>query len=364
MNAAPAGDATDLTADSPTTTAKRPGRRASWTGLLAALWPVQRTILLGCLGAVATVIAALCWYRLWSNGLLADIRTSPPCLGSQGEDSPECGAAISEALYYKVRTPMTLLQLACAAVTVGGGVVLGVAAVARDFEQRTQVLLLTQSVSRARWFVAKVAVVGVPWVLAMVPLGAAATLSLRDDAAYLGDAMDPARFYFSPWSLPLIGLVGIAAGVAISTVLRTTLGALLLAAVLTALIVVGAELARPHLVPTTRIVSPPDVYAIGDAPAGSWFRGTGYLDAEGKERGNDVMYTQPCGSLDDPHPTTQKLDEWWGDCLRQAGIVAGYTDVIEPRWFAPLRLLWSGLLVAVSASLLLGGFLQIRRRVL
>lgn len=367
MNASAPGSPTDLTAANAGPmvgpgSLDRPSRRrrAGWPGVFAAIWPTQRVLLVSCLGAVVALIAALFWFRSWSDGVLTAIGNGPDCRGPEGADAADCRQAITDALFERIRTPEVTVQFACAALTAGGAVLLGVSAFARDFEQRTQVLLLTQSVSRARWWSAKVLMVGVPWVLATVPLGAAATLSLRDDALYLGDAMDPARFYFSPWSLPLVALVGFGVGTAAGILLRSTLGALLVAALLTVLAVVGAELARPHLVPTTRLVSSVDVYAIGEAPAGSWFRGTGYLDAQGDE----VEFTYACASLDIPDPTPEEVDRWMADCQRQQGITAGYTDVIEPQWFTPLRLLWSGVLIATSGLFLLTGFLYIRRRVL
>lgn len=343
---------------SPGQVSSRP--RASWPGIAAAIWPTQRTLLLGCLGAVVALIAGLFWYRQWSSGILAEITEGPLCGGGAALDSPTCTSALIDARYLRLQTPSNVLLFACAALTAGGGVLLGVAAFARDFEQRTQVLLLSQSISRARWWTARTVMVAAPWVLAMIALGATSTLSLRDDP-FPGNPMDPARFYFSPLSLPLIALVSVALGATVGIFLRSTLAALLVAALLVALIVVGAELARPHLVPTTRLVSAMEVGGFRSVPDGSWFRETGYLDAAGDE----VQFRGACQIGDGiTEPTQEQYEQAMRDCYRAAGIVSGYTDVVEPQWFTPLRLLWSGVLVVVSALALLTGFLRIRRRVL
>lgn len=166
---------------------------------------------------------------------------------------------------------------------------------------------------------------------------------------------------FPPLGLLIVGIVAVCAAVTAGILLRTTLGAILVAGAVTTALVVGAEIARPHLVPVDRYVS---AYGSTTVPDGSWYQGGGSLDADGQEV---TMWTADCSDLYEGKGESTDADEWVDidrQCAARNGVVANYTDVIVPSRFGLLRLLWSGGLLAASTLLLLGGFLRIRRRVL
>ncbi|TKV60407.1 hypothetical protein FDO65_01430 [Nakamurella flava] len=344
-------------------------RRTSWRNLFAGIWPVHRAILLGCVGAAALLALALVWYRQWAIGVASDVIAGPACRGGSALDSPDCSTAVLRTQLEVIRTPGSLLTLVCAALTAGAGVILGVSAFARDFEQRTQVLLLTQSVSRVRWWTAKTLVFLVPWPLAVLGLGVVASWSFTGvsqaftPVGGFGDGpMDPQPFYLSALGLFIVGTVAVCTGVTIGILMRVTLGAILVASVMTAALVVGAEVARPHLVPSDRFVSASRDGGSVAVPADSWYQRNGYLDSDGREivwDGNCSLY-----STTDENTTAEEYVDIQQKCLDQAGIAAEYTDVIPADRFTQVRALWSGMLFVVSGLVLLAAFLRIRHRVL
>lgn len=364
----PAGDVRTADTTDWVSPAQAGNRRTSWRNLFAGIWPIHRAVLLGCVGAAALLALALVWYRQWAIGVVSDVIAGPACRAGVALDSVECSDALLRVQFEEVRTPGGLLMWACAALTAGAGVILGVSALARDFEQRTQVFLLTQSVSRVRWWAAKALLVVLPWALTMLGLGVVANWAF--DGVRLAfsplfgiqDApMDPDAFYFSPLGLLVVGTVAVCAGVTAGILLHTTLGAILIAGVVTAALVVGAEVARPHLVPVDRFVS---AYGSPIVPDGSWYLNNGSLDVAGREV---VLWTADCSDLYEKKGESTTTDEWMEvdrQCAARNGVVSSYTDAIVPSQFGLLRLLWSGGLLTASALLLLAGLLRIRRRVL
>lgn len=346
-------------------------RRTSWRNLFAGIWPIHRAVLLGCVGAAALLALALVWYRQWAIGVVSDVIAGPACRAGVALNSAECTDALFRARSDLFRTVGVALMFAGAALAAGASIILGVSAFARDFEQRTQVFLLTQSVSRVRWWAAKTLLILVPWSAALLGLGTVAAWAFDGVAAAFnpihGDQsvpMTPDIFYFSPLGLFTVGVVAVGTGVTAGILLRSTIGAVLVAGLLTTGLVGGAEAARPHLVPVDRFVSAYDDWGWTAVPDGSWYQRNGSLDAEGREV---VLWTADCSDLyprTDDSTTFEESVELDRQCAARNGVVSRYTDVILPSRFDLLRLLWSGGLLTASALLLLAGLLRIRRRVL
>lgn len=323
---------------------------------------MQRAILLGCLGSVVLVAVLAVWLRLWATGLLADVKASPVCQGVLGLAGEDCSTALFDT-YARIQSKQSLLHMAAAVVTCGAGVVLGVSAFARDFEQRTQVLLLTQGVSRARWWLTKCVLTVVPWALTTTALGAIFTWALQPIRQYSAP-MDIDRFYLSALGLLVLGTLSVCLGVTVGILVRSALGAILLAGFLVAVAVAGAEAARPYLVATDRIVSEAHLGTFyGPDPTDAWWQRAGYLDASGQE----VVPTADCDDLyrSTTMATTQAEPERLSaQCLARSGVVASFTDVIPAARFPMIRTLWAGGLLVVCLLVLAIGFLRLRRRVL
>lgn len=340
-----------------------PRRRASWSGIVAAIWPTHRAVLLGCIGTAVLLAALVVWLRYWAVGLIADVTASPVCQGASGLESADCSRALSDARFGRIQRKQSLLQLACLAVTAGAGVLLGVAAFARDFEQRTQVLLLTQGISRTRWWVSKSVLAVLPWSLTTTALGAILAWALSPIWASTAP-MDPEQFYLSPLGLFVLGTVSVCLGATVGILMRSTLGAILVAGFLTVAVIVGAEAARPYVVPTDRLISDAaEGYFAAFPPSDSWLRGSGLLNSAGRE----VSQTADCSDLYQSlseSTTEAEYNRLTGQCLARSGVVATYVDVIFASRFPLLRAIWAGGLLALSALVLAAGFLRVRRRAL
>ena len=311
-----------------------PSRHTSWRDLFAAIWPVYRAILLGCVGSAALLALALVWYRQWAVGVASDVLAGPACRAGVTPDDFDCLNALSQAPSDLFRVLGMLFVPTLPALATAGAILLGVSAFARDYEQRTQVFLLTQSVSRARWWAAKTLLVLVPWALAMLGLGASTSWALNGVAAAVsplggqqGPPMSPSAFYLSALGLSTIGVVAVCAGVTAGILLRSAIGALVLAGLVIAALVGGAEVARPHLVPVDRAVSAYEGSGWTTVPDDSWIRDNGFLDANGSE----VGWTADCSDLYTDVNEGTISDESTRQCATRNGIVYSFTTSSSPR---------------------------------
>lgn len=130
-------------------------------------WRQHKFSLFVVIASVAVTAAVMLWFRIAALDHLAAAGIEG-CVRVEGDRCPQ-GAmtAFADAFEgYARNFPMVLLAL-----PVLLGMFTGAPLFARDFEQGTHLLGLTQSISRLRWWAVKVAVVGLPTVAAMFALG-------------------------------------------------------------------------------------------------------------------------------------------------------------------------------------------------
>lgn len=253
-------------------------------------------------------------------------------------------------------------------------IVLGVFAAAplfpREFEQRTHVLALTQSVGRIRWWAAKVTVAGAPLVVALVGLGLLA--QWVDESFWVTGPSPLANINFGVRSIipAAFGLLSVAIAVTAGIVVRATVPAIvasLLAAGLAVMVLLVPV--RPHLVPVTRDVTPIAdaagrtgiaVYS-GTPNPNDWYLGSGYLDATGHELAIDV---NPCyATWNNAHPDftgdDPVLEKQFAasmvECMHRQGAASQYTDYLPASMTWPLRGAVAGICVVLAALLLAAG---------
>ncbi|MGW2385181.1 ABC transporter permease [Streptomyces sp. NPDC001658] len=219
--------------------------------------------------------------------------------------------------------------------------------IGREMESGTARLAWTQGISPTRWLAAKLAV---PTVL--VTVGTGALVLLHHAMWSAGDGrIDTAKPWYSfetfyaGGTVPVaLALAGLAAGALIGLVQGRSLAALGGGLGVTGLLWFGVHMALPHLWPTTtRVTSLQD----GVKGSGIGVR-TGVLTASGARVGD-----QGCGRGDSPECRA---------AFDRVDAVGYYTEYHPRSHFWPLQLMASGLLLVVTALLVLAAFRVLHRR--
>ena len=150
------------------------------------------------------------------------------------------------------------------------GAMTGAPLVAREVEQRTQLAAWTQSVSRRRWYVTKIAVLTAA--LAVAGLAAGAANAWLQHQLTAGDTTSSRWSWFVSINLALAGeaALGFALGVAFGALLRRTLPAIGAALAGFTVLLLAVRWTVLALTPATNTTGPRFA-----APPGSWVLGSG-----------------------------------------------------------------------------------------
>ena len=150
------------------------------------------------------------------------------------------------------------------------GAMTGAPLVAREVEQRTQLAAWTQSVSRRRWYITKIAALTA--VLAVTGLAAGAANAWLQHQLTAGDTTSSRWSWFVSINLALAGeaALGFALGVAFGAMLRRTLPAIGAALAGFTVLLLAARWTVQALTPATNTTE-----LRFAAPPGSWVLGSG-----------------------------------------------------------------------------------------
>jgi ABC-type transport system involved in multi-copper enzyme maturation permease subunit len=190
--------------------------------------------------------------------------------------------------------------------------------VAREFEAGTFRLAWVQSVTRSRWFWAKVIAIAVASALAAAVVTQAVTWAVEPLVRV--DSLMTLNFLI-PMTFPLFDVSGTAlvATTFLAVAAGTLFGALtkrtVLAMVLTLFMFAGVRIpmnsfVRPNLAPPLTATAPMTVNNILETvPLGSWLRGTGFIDQQGNKYEMLGMVSGPCPqTANDPAAFTRCVD--------------------------------------------------------
>ena len=346
-------------------------RGAGPRGMWWVAWRQHRTLIAVVVAVMALIAVALLVFRL----RLAHALTAAgyPLNVDLGGSDPDYGA-------FDVWNPFDRTWFQLRAVMVAAPIVLGVFAgspvFAREYEQRTGIFALTQSVSRRRWWATKAVVAGLPVVLGMLGLGLLMQWVAGSFGFTSGAVLYDGNFQVQGIIPAVFALVSVAIGVTAGIVTRSTLPGLVAALVVAGVVVIGlAYPLRTHLVPSTREVTPIAAAQVGpgyvptgvgsDAP-GSMVLAVGYLGADGQEIdfGATACTNMPDplipGDTRDPDAYAQQWNQALQDCMKGRGVVAQFTDYLPGSMLWPLRLVVTGICLAFAALVLAGGYLRLR----
>jgi hypothetical protein len=259
------------------------------------------------------------------------------------------------------------------------GIFWGAPLIARELEARTFALAWTQSVTRTRWLVVKLAMTGVA---AMAVTGA---LSLM--LAWWADPISRAiglgasqsqQFPFSegrlsPFIFPASGIApfgyaafAFALGAAIGAVIRRTLPAMAITlAIIAAAQVVMPLSVRPHLIPPDRTVASGPLFieaaalnfgsltatAVPGHP-GAWIISSGAIDRAGLPVSTLPAACQPPPPAKPPNP---------GQCMASLGIREAIAYQPASRYW-PLQWIETGIFLALALALAGVCLWRLRRR--
>ncbi len=134
------------------------------------IWRQHRSQAAWVLLLVATLCGLMLWVRAHASADVADLRAAGCLLGDiSGRD---CQTPLDDfAVRYNFTIPA--FELGVPLVLAVTAALVGAPLVAREAEQRTHLVAWTQSVSRSRWFAAKVLIVGAGLTVAGLVAGAA-----------------------------------------------------------------------------------------------------------------------------------------------------------------------------------------------
>ena len=250
-------------------------------------WRQQRMQVLLSVAVIAVLAAVMAYFRFDALTYLSDHGIS----GCVNIDAGRCNAAALEAFAERYRGYVGVLPLVLLCVPVLLGMFAGAPLFAREFEQGTHIFVLTQSVSRVRWWSTKLLIAAAPVLAGMLLLGLLGTWSLRPFSFVAHGRMMTPGFETQGVVVVAYTLVAIAIGATAGLLWRNTVAAMALTIAGYLVLLVGmAAVARPNYAdPVERHGTVAEGNAIGSrlghslVPDDAWRVGTAYYDASGAE---------------------------------------------------------------------------------
>ncbi|WP_206785400.1 ABC transporter permease [Amycolatopsis sp. MtRt-6] len=228
------------------------------------------------------------------------------------------------------------------------GMFTGAPLFAREIEQGTHVFGLSQSISRTRWVVTKLAVAGGSLALPMFALGLVAAWALEPAGFVLSGRLNETNFETQGLAVGGYALVAFAIGAVAGLFLRNTLAAMVVTLVAyVALVFTVANEVRPHYAEPVRYTAPVGGHVAIDPQ--SWVTEYGYQDASGKE--------VPYSYLDCARQEGDQVA-----CMRAKGIAAQYSAVHLPSQFWRFQFTELAVLLVLTGGVLAAGARAARRR--
>ncbi|MFT7836657.1 ABC transporter permease subunit [Saccharothrix sp. BKS2] len=233
---------------------------------------------------------------------------------------------------------------------------------AREYEQRTHLVVWTQDLTPVRWLTGKVVLLGAAAAGLSAGLGAAVVLLLNTVNAHSAEGQrfgpfDSDAFEVVPHVQVGYALFGFALGLALSAVTRRTVLSMGLSfGVFFVVRGLVASLWRPYYATPLRTAMPFDPVA-GGSSEDVWpgpdhlVVDVGYLNAAGAEV--EVSHTA-CA-------TPNSGPEEYGRCLADQGVVQLFVDHHPPDRVVPFQLVELGVYTAFAAGLLVLTFWWVKR---
>ncbi|WP_051967482.1 ABC transporter permease subunit [Kitasatospora mediocidica] len=315
-------------------------------GLAWVAWRQNRALVWVLLAAVAAVGCFLWFEHSAVVEATARVRQAG-CGQGQGTatDTGESCWPLLEGVSARASDFTDRLQPLLAAVPLLIGMFVGVPLFSQEFERGTHRLLWSQSVSRTRWLAVRLGTAAALVLLATAALAGLASWFWHTDVHTELGAFDPP---FQGLTYVVLGVVpvatalfGLTVGVLVGLLMRRTLPAIGVTAVLLPVLELGMFLLRPSLYPQVYGVQQISPNFDGFMqPTDAWLVSHGMILADGSKVAND------------------------GSCINQPGCrqvseVYGYYHPVSHFW--PIQLIESGVLLALAAAIVAFVFHRVRR---
>ncbi|WP_033440278.1 hypothetical protein [Saccharothrix sp. NRRL B-16314] len=324
-------------------------------------WRQQRAVLLS-LAAYAAVLIAVLVYLHVRLVLASDVGVTLDCW----PNGPGSICAVNDH-YWDLRGKLQFWHDSTHAATLGfavlAGAFVGAPMIAREWEQRTHLLVQGQSIGLRRWFATRLAVVLAATVAGAALLGGAQwwAAEARPDPLETWKRLQPTYFEVQPVALIGYTLFAVALGITAGLVLRRSLPAM----AVTLLGVVGAvyavrTFARPDYM--TPVVSVGSFAGSNGRPTdpGRWSLASGWGDRDGRFI-EDRSVTQEVIGLCNGRPGSGSPDTFQR-CLAEHGIV-GPANLVHPGdRFWPFQFIEFGLFAAAACLLITLSLWWLRKR--
>ncbi|MCE7004178.1 ABC transporter permease [Kibdelosporangium philippinense] len=288
-------------------------------------WRQQRLQIFAVFGVVAVISAVLAYVRADAVTLLPD------------------KALVSDTYNMFLQYYVFLLLV----FPVLFGMFFGAPLFAREIEHGTHVFGLTQSVSRTRWAVTKLAMAGSALTAATVILGLVGVWALEPINFVMQGRMENGVFEVQGVALVGYTLLAFAVGAVAGLVLRNTLAAMVVTLILyTVVVMTVAHNVREHYATPSYFESEVQTVTGQAQPTDSWMVESGLVDANG----NHIRASNCMSSTDVP------------GCTNVNQYAKSYAKVHLPTQFWRFQFTELGLFILLSTGVLGVGALAARRR--
>jgi hypothetical protein len=319
-------------------------------------WRLNRTQLLTLAALTVAGVAFLLYVRSDVLGFIAE-HDMAGCV-KEATRSEACIAS-TRAFGNEFSDFTKYIQAGFAMLPVILGVFCGGPLFARELEQGTHVLALTQSVSRTRWFAVKTAVAVLPSIAAMGALTAAlwSFIAAQGNAGVLQQGVyEPLTFGTSGLAPMAYTVFAVVVGIVLGIAGRHTVTAMAGTLAAFAIARFAGEAARASwldLLPVVRILGPVDGSGAQPDLHGGTILGAGFLKTDGTTATLDSVESCLQQAGDD---ADAKL------CHAKAGITQSYTDVLNDDQFWTAQLIETVIFGGVAVCLLAVGVWLLRKR--
>lgn len=297
-------------------------------------------------GALALAGIVLLAASVWWNSGTADTYADSGC--SFLDTSPRCTAAFQDMLSHQAWLRDVLRYAGVGMMVLPAAIGLFVAGpmIGRELESGTYRLAWSQSVSPARWLLAKLAV---PAAITVVAVPAASAFYTWCRTAPDTDRMAwyDTSVYAAMGTLPTASaLLAIAIGALAALLVRRTLPAMGITALVYGAVALALAAVRDSLWAVSTVVTPLNA-TTGGQPRNSLWAGGGLTAGE----------QQLPGDLCDPGPVSD-VDR----CLADHHVTGTYVDYHPASHFWPLQLVGTGIVLVLTAVAVAVAFRVLRRR--
>jgi len=319
------------------------------TNVLWVAWRQQRFQVLTSLALIGALALGLVIFRLNLVSALAD-------LGAQGcvpfaDDGP-CAAAFAPDIPDQFRTIAALVPLVMLALPPLLGALAGGPLFAREYEQGTQILSLTQSVGPVKWWAVKTVVAALPVVAGLFVLGLINEWAMNPMSSFAAKHLLTPGFQTRGITPAAYFILAFAIAATAGIVLRNTAAAIGLTVAIYVVLLLLLGVARPHYATPEQFRD--SVPASGSQPAS---------DADDSWQ-LDYYYVNASGEKVSPRTDGCQAEDGYQQCLVQQGVVGAVIQYQPADRFWRFQATEAALALAASALLFGAGVVRLRRRII